>query len=53
LRARANGGGGALHAIAIARELSVPRVIIHRCRFFSALGMLMADLKQTTYKPSA
>jgi N-methylhydantoinase A len=41
-----SGGGGALHAMAIARELSVPRVIIPRLpAHFSALGMLMADLK--------
>jgi N-methylhydantoinase A len=41
-----SGGGGALHAIAIARELSVPRVIIPPMpAYFSALGMLMADLK--------
>ena len=41
-----SGGGGALHAIAIARELSVPRVIIpHMPAHFSALGMLLADLK--------
>jgi N-methylhydantoinase A len=41
-----SGGGGALHAIAIARELSVPRVIIPPMpAHFSALGMLMADLK--------
>ncbi len=41
-----SGGGGALHAMAIARELSVPRVIIPPLpAHFSALGMLMADLK--------
>jgi N-methylhydantoinase A len=41
-----SGGGGALHAIAIARELSVPRVIIPPLpAHFSAVGMLMADLK--------
>jgi len=41
-----SGGGGALHATAIARELSVPRVIIPPMpAHFSALGMLMADLK--------
>jgi N-methylhydantoinase A len=35
-----------LHAMAIARELSVPRVIIPPMpAHFSALGMLMADLK--------
>jgi N-methylhydantoinase A len=41
-----SGGGGALHAIAIARELSVPRVIIPPMpAHFSAFGMLLADLK--------
>ena len=41
-----SGGGGALHAMAIARELSVPKVIIPPMpAHFSALGMLMADLK--------
>jgi N-methylhydantoinase A len=41
-----SGGGGPLHAIAIARELSVPRVIIPPMpAHFSAFGMLMADLK--------
>jgi N-methylhydantoinase A len=41
-----SGGGGGLHAMAIARELSVPRVIIPPMpAHFSALGMLMADLK--------
>jgi N-methylhydantoinase A len=41
-----SGGGGALHAMAIARELSVPRVIIPPMpAYFSAFGMLVADLK--------
>jgi N-methylhydantoinase A len=41
-----SGGGGPLHAGAIARELSVPRVIIPPMpAHFSALGMLLADLK--------
>src|SRR5215813_13645368 len=41
-----SGGGGALHAMAIARELSVPRVIIPPLpAYFSAFGMLVADLK--------
>jgi len=41
-----SGGGGALHALAIARELAVPRVIIPPMpAHFSAFGMLMADLK--------
>jgi N-methylhydantoinase A len=41
-----SGGGGALHAAAIARELSVPHVVIPPMpAHFSALGMLLADLK--------
>ncbi|MGB7948916.1 MAG: hydantoinase/oxoprolinase family protein, partial [Candidatus Binatia bacterium] len=41
-----SGGGGALHAMAIARELAVPRVIIPAMpAYFSAFGMLVADLK--------
>jgi N-methylhydantoinase A len=41
-----SGGGGALHAGAIARELSVPRIIVPPMpAHFSAFGMLMADLQ--------
>lgn len=41
-----SGGGGALHAPAIARELAVPRIIIPPMpAHFSAFGMLLADLK--------
>ncbi|HEY7319165.1 MAG TPA: hydantoinase/oxoprolinase family protein [Candidatus Binatia bacterium] len=41
-----SGGGGALHAMAIARELSVPQVIVPPMpAYFSAFGMLAADLK--------
>lgn len=41
-----SGGGGALHAVAIARDLAVPRVIIPPMpAHFSAFGMLVADLK--------
>src|SRR5262249_13740719 len=41
-----SGGGGPLHALAIARELSVPLVIIPPMpAHFSALGMLLAGLK--------
>ena len=40
----ASGGAGPLHALAIARELHIPTVIIPRFpAHFSALGMLMAD----------
>jgi N-methylhydantoinase A len=38
------GGAGPLHAIAIAREISIPRVIVPKLPGnFSALGMLMAQ----------
>ena len=41
-----SGGGGGLHAPAIARELAVPKIIIPAMpAHFSALGMLLADLK--------
>jgi N-methylhydantoinase A len=40
----ASGGAGPLHAVAIARELHIPTVIVPRFpAHFSALGMLMAD----------
>jgi N-methylhydantoinase A len=40
----ASGGGGPPHAVAIARELFIPTVIIPQFpAHFSALGMLMAD----------
>ncbi len=43
----ASGGAGPLHAVAIARELHIPTVIIPRFpAHFSALGMLMADERQ-------
>ena len=41
------GGAGPLHAIAIARELSIPRVVVPRLPGnFSAIGMLMAQWRQ-------
>jgi N-methylhydantoinase A len=41
------GGAGPLHAVAIAREISIPRVIIPKLPGnFSALGMLMAEWRQ-------
>jgi N-methylhydantoinase A len=40
----ASGGGGPLHAVAVARDLGIPKVIVPRFpAHFSALGMLMAD----------
>jgi N-methylhydantoinase A len=40
------GGGGSMHACALARELRVPRVIVPNFpAHFSAWGMLMSDLR--------
>ncbi len=52
------GGAGPAHAAEIARELSIPTVIVPRLpAHFSALGMLMADLRhdyvRTYYRPLA
>ncbi len=49
------GGAGGLHAVEVARELHIPKVIVPNYPGqFSALGMLMADIKhdyvQTYYK---
>jgi N-methylhydantoinase A len=42
----AYGGGGPLHAVAIARELAIPRVVVPPSpSTFSAWGMLAADLR--------
>ena len=41
------GGGGAMHAASLARELNVPKVIVPaHCSVFSAWGMLMSDLRR-------
>jgi N-methylhydantoinase A len=50
------GGAGALHAAEVARELHIPTVIVPNYpAHFSALGMLMADIKhdyvRTYYAP--
>ena len=43
----ASGGAGPLHVCAIARELYIPTVIVPLFpSHFSALGMLMADLRR-------
>ncbi|HEX6511218.1 MAG TPA: hydantoinase/oxoprolinase family protein [Chloroflexota bacterium] len=43
----AYGGGGPPHALAVARELSIRRVIIPQApAHFSAFGMLLADLRR-------
>jgi N-methylhydantoinase A len=52
----AYGGGGPLHAASVAKELSIRTIIIpHAPGHFSALGMLMADVRQdyvrTYYRP--
>jgi N-methylhydantoinase A len=45
----AYGGGGPLHAASVAKELSISKVIIpYAPGHFSALGMLMADLRRDT-----
>ncbi len=41
------GGGGALHAVALAEELKVPKVIVPvNSAVFSAWGMLLTDLRR-------
>lgn len=52
----AMGGGGPLHAIEIARDLGIPKVVIPNLpAHFSALGMLMSDVRhdfvRTYYRP--
>jgi N-methylhydantoinase A len=43
----AYGGAGPLHAVAVARELAIARVIVPSAPgHFSAIGMLMADLRR-------
>jgi N-methylhydantoinase A len=55
------GGGGGMHAVALARELGIRKVVIPRAAdVFSAWGMLMSDLRRdyfatrlTTLTPDA
>ena len=43
----AHGGGGAMHAVALAAELGIPKVVIPvNSSVFSAWGMLMTDLRR-------
>ena len=43
----AYGGAGPVHAVDLARELAIPRVVVPATPgIFSALGMLLADLRQ-------
>jgi len=48
------GGGGPLHATAIARDIGIPRVIVPPMpACFSALGMLLADIKHDLVRTCA
>src|SRR5271157_3788331 len=54
----ASGGAGPVHAMEIARELKIPKVVVPLFpAHFSALGMLMTDVKhdyvRTYYRPLA
>src|SRR6202012_1067397 len=54
----ATGGAGPPHALAVARDLHIPTVIIPNLpAHFSALGMLMTDVRhdyvRTVYRPFA
>jgi N-methylhydantoinase A len=54
----AYGGAGPLHAVAVAREIGIAKVMIPRAPgHFSAIGMLVADLRRdfvtTWFKPLA
>ena len=41
------GGGGAMHAVTLARELNIPKVVVPpHSAVFSAWGMLMSDLRR-------
>jgi len=41
------GGGGGMHAVSLAAELNIPRVVIPmNCAVFAAWGMLMSDLRR-------
>lgn len=47
------GGGGAMHAVALAEELRVPRVIVPaNSAVFSAWGMLLTDLRRDYVRTS-
>lgn len=44
------GGGGAMHAVALAQELGVKKVIVPQAAsVFSAWGMMMSDLRRDTF----
>ena len=45
------GGGGALHAVALAQELGVKKVIVPRgASVFSAWGMTLCDLQHDLFR---
>lgn len=45
------GGGGPLHAVALAKELEVSRVVVpHAASVFSAWGMVMSDLRRDYFE---
>lgn len=45
------GGGGPLHAVALAKELEVRRVVVpHAASVFSAWGMVMSDLRRDYFE---
>lgn len=47
------GGGGAMHAVALAEELKIPRVIVPvNSAVFSAWGMLLTDLRRDYVRTS-
>lgn len=45
------GGGGPMHAVALAQDLGVKRVVIpHAASVFSAWGMIMSDLRRDIFR---
>ena len=45
------GGGGPMHAVALARELGIAKVVVPRgADVFSAWGMLMSDLRRDSFR---
>ncbi len=48
------GGGGGMHAVALAAELGIKKVVVPRAAdVFSAWGMLMSDLRRDLSSPVA
>ena len=45
------GGGGPMHAVALARELGISKVVVPRgADVFSAWGMMMSDLRRDSFR---